>query len=422
MFERSKETPAAGEKAGGLVLALSDDVQEVLSRVEQAEQELGRVESALAALLLVGAGLLVHSFARLASVDPGFRPANVLTFRVTTNTPDQESRRAFYSDVLQRVRSLPGVESAGAILIRPLSGTVGWDTTYTAEGQSPEQEKANPDGNYEAISPDYFRTMGIRLLSGRDFGSADTAAAPGVVILNEGTARRHWAAGDAVGKRIRLGAAPRSPWLTVVGVVNDVRYREWEAARPDFYVPFLQRAQHRTDFVVKTSRDPWALVQAVRRAVFAADKSQPISNVNTMDTLVGQALARPRFNFLAIAALALCALLLAAAGIYSVLSYTVVQRTPELAIRSALGATRKDVAWLITGAGVRLVAVGLVAGLVAAGMLSRVVEALLFGIGVLDPAAYAWAAILLLAVAVAACAVPALRATSVDPARALRSE
>jgi len=182
-------------------------------------------EVAVSALLLVGAGLLLHSFARLAGVDPGFRSERLLTFRVTTEIPDQPARRLLYSQILDRVRALPGVESAAAILIRPLSGTVGWDTAYGAEDQSPEQRKANPNGNYEAISPGYFRTMGIRLLAGRDFTGADIDTAPGVAIVDETTARRLWPGGNAVGRRIRVGGE-RAAWLTVVGVAAQVRYRE----------------------------------------------------------------------------------------------------------------------------------------------------------------------------------------------------
>ncbi len=254
-------------------------------------------EAAVAAVLLVGAGLLAHSFANLSAVDPGFRSERVLTFRITQEKADQASRQSLYSEVLRRVRSLPGVESAGAILIRPLSGTVGWDTVYSVEGQPAAEQLRNPNGNYEAISPDYFRTMGIHMIAGRDFTAGDASTSQGVVIVNEGTAKRNWPAGDAVGKHVRLGRNVKAPWLTVVGAV---RYREWEAVRPDFYVPLTQRAQHRSDFVVKTHGDPWALAAAVRKEVFAVDKNQPISNVTTMDRLVKGALARARFNSFAL--------------------------------------------------------------------------------------------------------------------------
>ncbi len=253
-------------------------------------------EVALSVILLVGAALLVRSFAALASVDPGFNAQHVLTFRVTTNTGSQPERKRLYGDVLQSLRSLPGVTSAGAVLIRPLSGLVGWDATYTVDGQTSEVAKGNPNGNYEAISPNYFRTMGIRLLDGRDFTAGDTDAAPGVVIINATTARRHWPGRSAIGQRLRLNPNPKAPWLTVVGVVNDVRYREWQEARPDFYIPYTQRAQHRTDFVVKTSGDPDALAEIIRRKVLAIDPQQPISNVTTMERLVDRTLSGSRFT------------------------------------------------------------------------------------------------------------------------------
>jgi putative ABC transport system permease protein len=378
-------------------------------------------EGALAAILLAGAGTLIHSFAKLSAIDPGFRAERVLTFRVTTERPTQEARRALYTEVLERVRSLPGVESAGAVLIRPLSGTVGWDTNYEIEGQPPERREANPNGNYEAISPDYFRTMGIQMLAGRDFTSADTEKSPGVVIVDEATSRRHWR-GDAVGKRIRLGGNAKAPWLTIVGVVRQARYRQWEAAWPDLYVPYTQRAQHRTDFVVKTAGDPWKLAGAVRREVFGADRNQPISNVTTMEALVDRALARSKFNGVAMAALASCALLLAAIGIYGVLSYAVTQRSGEIAVRVSLGATPARIAKMVAGDGVRPVLAGLAVGLAVAFGLRRLLGALLYGVEDADAWAFGGAALVLAAVAALACVEPAARAARTDPARALRSE
>jgi len=277
-------------------------------------------EVALSAVLVICAGLLLRSFAELAHLNAGFNAERILTFRVTLEKPDQESRRAFYTQLLERLRALPGVESAGAILLRPLSGTVGWDTVYSVEGQNPEDIKRNPNANYQAISPAYFGTMGIRLVAGRDFTDADVHTAAAVVIVNESTARRHWPGGSAVGKHVRLGRNASKPWATVVGVVNDVRYREWEATRPDLYVPYMRRAQHRSDFVLKTQSDPSALIAAVTREVLAIDKDQPVSNVTTMQALVDSALARSRFNGLVVGALVACAVILALIGLYGVLS------------------------------------------------------------------------------------------------------
>jgi len=378
------------------------------------------LEVALSVVLLVGAGMLMRSFEEISRLDPGFDPSRVLTFRVTLAKPDQESRRAFYSQLLGRLRALPGVESAGAVLLRPLSGNVGWDTVYTVEGQSPEEQLRNSNANYEAVSPDYFRTMGIRLIGGRDFSDADVHTAAGVVIVNESTARRHWPHQPALGRHVRLGRGPNQPWLTVVGVVNDVRYREWEAVRPDFYIPFTQRAQHRSDFVLRTHGDPALLVAAVRREVLELDKDQPISNVTTMEALVDQALARSRFNGTVLSCLAVCALVLVLIGLYGVLSYTMAQRREELGIRLAVGASPGQMVRMVLVGGLRLTLIGVVAGSVAAWALSRLYASLLFSVSPADPAVYASAALGLVAVAMVACAVPALRASRLDPLQALR--
>ncbi len=379
-------------------------------------------EVALSIVLLVSAGLLLRTFSELARLDPGFEPANVLTFRVTLAKPDQESRRAFYGAMLEKLRALPGVRSAGAILLRPLSGSVGWDTVYALDRQTPEEVGRNPNGNYEAVSPEYFRTMGITLRAGRDFTAADQATAPGVVIVNESTAQRHWPGMNAVGQRLRLGRGANLPWLTVIGVVKDVRYREWEAVRPDFYVPYTQRAQHRSDFVVKTQGDPAALVSAVRNVVHELDPNQAISNVTTMESLVDRALARARLNGAVLATLAACALLLVTIGLYGLLSYTVMQRRGEIGIRLAIGASPAQMVQMIASFGARLTAVGAVVGLLAAWMLTRLYTSLLFGVSPLDARSYGMALAGLFAVALTACAIPARQAAKVDPLRTLQSQ
>ncbi|MBC7788827.1 MAG: ABC transporter permease, partial [Anaerolineae bacterium] len=411
----TRRVPAEAIRAGGR--SASSDHQHTALR-----QWLIGAEVAVSVVLLVGAGLLIRSFREVATLDPGFDARQVLTFRLTTSTGSQEKRREIYARTLERIRALPGVTSAAAILLRPLSGLVGWDTVYTVERQSPEEQLRNPNGNYQAISPDYFRTMTVRLIAGRDFSASDTESAPGVVIVNEGTARRHWPQLDAIGKRVRLSKDSKAPWLTVVGIARDVRYREWEAVRPDFYIPYTQRAQHRTDFVVKTTGDPRTFAAAVRREVLAIDKNQPISNVTTMAALVDRAIARSRFVGVVLTALAASALLLAAIGIYGVLSYTVVQRTKEIGIRMAVGATSSKIIWLVMAGGLRVVALGTIAGGAAAALLTRFISSLLFGITAADPIAWLTAACALLLAATVACMLPALRATVVDPVRALQSE
>ena len=377
-------------------------------------------EVALSAMLAIGAGLLAHSFARLAAIDPGFRSEGVMTFRITTELPDQASRRALFTGVLERLRALPGVDSAGAVLLRPLSGAVGWDTLYAVDGQTPFDRKANPNGNYEAISPDYFRAMRIPLLAGRDFDSSDSETTAGAVIVNQSTAKRHWPRGNAIGQRLRLGGGTQAPWLTVVGVVADVRYREWESPRPDFYVPYTQRAQHRSDFVVRTPGNPWALAGAVRQAVFAIDKNQPISNLTTMDTLVDRALARARLTSYLVAAVAFCATGLAAIGIYGLLSYIVRQRTREIGVRTALGARRFQVAGLVAFEVLRFVAAGLAVGMIVAAVAARAFQSQFFEVSATDPAAYVAVGAIFSVVALLASVDPAWRAAAIDPASALR--
>jgi putative ABC transport system permease protein len=379
------------------------------------------LEVALSTVLLVSAGLLMRSFAELNRVDPGFNPERILTFRVTLSNSNQESRRAFYGQLLTRVRNLPGVESAAAILLRPLSGSVGWDAIYDIEGQSPEEQSRNPNANYEAISPDYFKTMGIRLIAGRDFTSADVHTTSGVAIINESTAKKHWPAGDAIGRHIRVGRDPKQPWLTIVGIVRDVRYREWEAARPDLYIPYTQRAQLRSDFVIKTHGDPTALLNAVRNEVSALDPEQAVSNVTTMESLVDRALARSRFNSTILGILAQCALVLAAIGLYGVLSYAVAQRIAEIGIRMAIGASPWDMVRMVTMGGVRLAIYGTFIGVAAAWMVSTAYSALLFKINPLDPLTYIAAIAGLWLLAALAAAGPAIRAAKVDPIRTLQS-
>lgn len=382
-------------------------------------------EIALAVVVMIGAGLLVRSFRAQQQLDAGYNAKNVLTFRVAlpqAKYTNSEARTAFYEKLLARLETLPGVQSAGAVLMRPLSGTVGWDYPFTIEGQSPEAQAANPYSNYQAISPNYFRTMGITMVKGRDFTAQDRKDA-NIVIVSETLASRYWPGEDAIGKRLKFGdtKSPR-PWLTVVGLVKDARYREWGAVRPDIYFPYLQRSEHRMDFVLRTSVDPLSLAGAVRREVYAIDKDQAVTAVTTMSALVDEVLARPRFNALLFTIFALLALVLAAIGVYGVMAYAVAQRTGEIGVRMALGAQARDILRLIVGQGLRLAIMGVLIGVVSALALSRLVTSLLFGIAPTDPVTYLVIAAVTALVAVLACLLPALRATRVDPIVALRCE
>jgi putative ABC transport system permease protein len=383
-------------------------------------------EVAMATALLAGAMLLLTSFNRLGRLDPGFRsPTQVLTFRVTLpqgRYASQEKRKAFYSALLDKLRALPGVESAGAILLRPLSGTVGWDYPFAIEGQSAGEVARNPASNFEAISPGYFAAMQIPLIAGRDFTDADGAGSTPVAIINESAAHRLFPGTQAVGKRMKIGrTGAKDPWIEVVGVAKDVRYREWDATRLDLYVPVMQNAQHRSDFVVRARHaDLLRLTPAILRAVAEIDKDQPISSVATLDGLVSDALARPRFNAGLLAAFAICAAALVVVGLFGVLSHLVSQRTQEIGIRMALGAQRTEVLRSVLLRGLALAALGAAAGSLLALAAARAASTLLYGVAWWHPSAYAGAMAGVLLLSAAACLGPAIRASLVDPANALR--
>ena len=383
-------------------------------------------EVAMATALLIGAALLVSSFDRLGKLDPGFRaPTKVLTFRVTLPRPrygPQVKRKVFYDALLTRLRALPGVESAGAVLLRPLSGTVGWDYPFVMEGQQADDAARNPPSNFEAISPGYFPTMGVPVVAGRDFTAADRDGAPLVAIINESAARKYFPDGQAIGRRMKLGrTGANAPWLEIVGVVKDVRYREWEATRLDLYVPVMQNAQHRSDFVLRVRQaDARRLVPEIRRAVAEVDKDQPIGSVTTLDGLVSEALARPRFNAVLLGAFALCAAALVVVGLFGVLSHLVAQRSQEIGIRMALGSKRSGVLWMILAHGARVAMAGVMAGSLVALAVARVTASLLYEVTWWHPAAYLGAAGVVLMFALLACLGPAVRASLVDPAVTLR--
>jgi putative ABC transport system permease protein len=384
-------------------------------------------EVALALVLLIGAGLLINSFVRLQSVDPGFRSDNLLTMSVVlpdTKYPDASRRAAFYDQTLARVGALPGVESAAVVTRLPLTFK-GNANSYSVEGFPEPSPDQRPIAVTRVISPDYFRAMGIAVLRGRHFTPQDREDSGNVVVVNETFANRYWPGDDPVGKRIKMGSlSSDAPWLTIVGVAADVRQFELSAPpRPQMYLPYTQLDFFSPrDLVVRTASDPLALATAVRNEVWAVDPDQPVSNVRTMGSIVAESLARQRFSMLLLAIFAGVALALAAVGIYGVLSYTVTQRTREIGIRMALGAERRDVMRLVVGQGFRLVVIGLAIGIVAALGLSRLMASLLFGVSPSDPATFLAVPAVLAAVALVASYVPARRATRVDPMRALRYE
>jgi predicted permease len=379
------------------------------------------VQVAVSVVLIAGAVTLGRGLVRLNRIDPGFQRDHILTFRITLSKPEhrtQQARQRFYQDLLERLRQIHGVHSAAAILLRPLSGTVGWDTNFALEGQSPQEQQANRDANYEAISPDYFRTMRIPLIAGRDFDNNDRASTEPVAIVSAALARRYFPQG-AVGQRIRL-ASPA--WLKIVGVAADTRYREWEKARFDIYIPFQQRAQHRSDFVVRTAQNPLALAGEIERAVASVDKDQPVSSLSTIDALVEETFALPRFNLTLVGAFAACAMLLAGTGLFALLMHTMTQRRQEIGLRMAIGARRADIVRLVVVDGMRLAAVGITAGAFASWGAMRTVAAYVAGMPGVTSGTLALAGGIVMAIAVASALIPATRAARIDPIQTLRHE
>jgi putative ABC transport system permease protein len=384
-------------------------------------------EIALALVLLVGAGLMINSFFRLRNVDPGFNSANLLTMSVVlprSTYPNRAKRTAFYNEMIERIESLPGVESAGVITNLPLTFK-GNNSGVTIEGRPEPPVDQIPIVITRVVSDGYFRTMGIALLKGREFSTQDRPDTRASIIVSESTARTFWPDEDAIGKRLKLGRYNSDEaWLSVVGVVKDVRQFELDIdPKPQVYFFYTQMPYFAPrDLVVRTSGDPLQLAAAVRNEVWAVDKDQPVSNVSTMEAILALSLARERFNMLLLAIFAAVALALAAVGIYGVMSYSVTQRTHEIGVRMALGANRSQVLKLVVGQGAKLVLAGVTTGIVFAVALTRVMESLLFGVSATDPATFAVISITLVAVALFASYIPARRATKVDPMIALRYE
>jgi putative ABC transport system permease protein len=384
-------------------------------------------EVALTLVLLIGAGLMIRSFARLQQVDPGFQTTRLLTFNISlppTKYADDARKLNFFDQLTDKLRALPGVEAVGLSSGLPL-GNNGWQTSFVINGQPPPEPGKTPLTEAATASPDYFNAMGIQLIKGRNFTEQDTATAPRVTIIDEEFARRYWPDQDPLGKGIHPGGSLSNPMATIVGVVRRVKMEglDQDSNRVQAYFPFRQIVQGggRT-VVIKTSSDPTALVSAARREVLAIDPDQPVYNFNTMDQLYADAIAPNRLSLTLFGIFAGVALALAAVGIYGVMAYSVTQRTHEIGIRMALGAQPRSVLGMVVGQGMILAAIGVGIGLAAAALLTQFMASLLFGVSATDPLTFSAIAIILAGVALGACFIPALRATKVDPMIALRYE
>jgi putative ABC transport system permease protein len=384
---------------------------------------------ALSLVLLIGAGLMIRSFAKLNQVNPGFNPARALTIGVTllrSKYPDEERVASSYAQLLERAAATPGVASVGAISELPIGGSNTSDN-FTIEGRPPVAKEAQPITEYRVVTPRYFEAMGIPLLAGRDFAETDTKRAPNVALINEIFAQRHFPGENPLGQRIKLQGQERDP-LLIVGVVGNVRsFSLAEPPTPEAYVPFLQDPLSQTyqrsmTIVARTNADTGAVAGPLRAALTAQDKSLPIYALKPMTEYLRDSLSRQRFNLILLSVFGVGALALAAVGVYGVISCGVAQRTHEIGIRLALGAGRRDVLRLILTQGLKLVLLGVVIGLGAAFALSRWMETLLFGVRPTDPQTFAGIALLLIFIAMLACWIPARRATKVDPITALRRE
>jgi putative ABC transport system permease protein len=382
-------------------------------------------EFALSLVLLVGAGLLTRSFLALVKTDPGFNPDHVLTMNLmlpAAKYKDQPARAAFYNDLVQRVKTQPGVESAAVVNYLPLGGANSSDS-YLVEGEPEPAPGDENDGRYRVATPDYFRTMGISIVRGRGFTDQDRAGAPPVVIVNEAFVRKHWPGADPIGKRIRFyGPLERAPWMQVVGVIADVKHELNLAVTPEYYLPHAQNPWNAMVLVAKTSVEPGSLAGALRQQVWAIDKDQPVFDVKTMQEVRSTSVAVYSFSSVMLGIFAFVALLLASIGIYGVMAFAVTQRTQEIGIRIALGARSVDVLKLVVKHGMKLVLLGMVIGLAGSWAVTRFIEKLLVGVEATDLLTFSVVSVCLLVAAFVACYLPARRATKVDPLVALRYE
>jgi len=386
-------------------------------------------EFALSLVLLIGAGLMIKSLLRLQEVKPGFDSNKLLTMRIALPSPKYEKfdqSHAFFEQLFDRLQARPDVKSVGAINLLPFGGG-GGDRSFSIEDQPAAPGQLRPDEQVRFVTPNYFSTMGIPLLSGRDFTRRDLPDTPPVAIVNNAFARKFWPNGNAMGKRISF-SANNPKWYEIVGVVGNVKHRGLDIAdSPEIYIPAFQPLFAGGNvpslyLAARTVNDPAAVANTMRSEVAAIDRDQPVASLMTMDQRISDSVAPRRFNMFLLGLFAALALVLAAIGIYGIMAFSVVQRTHEIGVRMALGASTSDVLKLILRNGFKLALIGIVVGLLIAFAATRVLSTLLFGVSATDPTIFLIDALLLALVALAACLVPAMRATKIDPLISLRYE
>jgi putative ABC transport system permease protein len=378
-------------------------------------------EIAIALVLLIGAGLLIQSFRRLQNVDPGFNPQNLLTLRTflpEAKYPEEEQAGAFFERVIERVKGLPGVQAAGLTTHLPMRG--GGDTYFTIEGKPFPDPKQKVTAVSPRVSDDYMRAIGIPLIKGRHFTEPETREKARVVIINETFARTYFPNEEPLGRRLVIDMG--SPvTCEIIGVVRDIKQYTLDGpSMATMYTPSFR--VYPGNLVVRTAGDPMAVAGGVRRVIAEVDKDQPVTNVVSMEQILATSVAQPRFRTLLLTIFAALALLLAAVGIYGVMSYAVTQRTHEIGLRIALGAQHTDVLRLVVGQGMKLALLGIAIGLVTAIALTHTLTVFLYSVTASDPLTFILVSLMLAGVAILACWIPARRAIKVDPTVALRYE
>jgi putative ABC transport system permease protein len=391
-------------------------------------------EFAMALILLVGAGLMIRSFVKLMQIDPGFESHHLLAAVVSvtgTKEADPSRRAAFFQQAVENVKALPGIESASAINHLPLDGDE-WGLPFAIEGRPLPRPDNPPGAVYRVTLPKYFQTMGIPLLTGRDFEPSDKMDSPRVVIINQQFAHLYWPGEDALGKQLSIYDPKNLEWCSVVGIVKNTKQSDWAAIpQPEMYFPYLQTKDYLQSpsswvayltLVVRSRKDPLDSVSAIQSAIWSLDKNVPISNIESMDSVISRSVAQPRLYLMLLNVFAGIALILAAVGIYGVMSFSVVRRTHEIGVRLALGARQADVLKLVVAQGMVLATAGLAIGVMGAYAVTRFLSGLLYQVQPTDPATFVSVSLVLMAVALLACLVPARRAMKVDPMVALRYE